>query len=505
MPRADVPDRWRARVAAGLRAARVAGVTLLAVGVSQAQEPDSWIETAPAANAAGQVPPGVVAPGTTVGEGFRPLIEITPGRARAFRAAVQRFAVETPASTASPAPVPLAAALDPEAFRATLERAIADSNVVLPLQREAFLGSQATVALADSRRYDCGDWTQSGADALVEGRIRTRDGQVFVDFQVWDPARCTRLVEKSYRGAPKDLERVARRIADRVVLALTGSRGVAETEIVFISTRTGSSEVTVMNADGSDPRSATRGSMLKASPSWLPRGNAILYTAFPASGMPELFVTSRGVVPPGLLAGLGLAGLPKYSGRYAPAGAAAVGKVEGELAIVTSVDGASEIYRSYRGAPKAKRLTRNPAIEVSPSWSPDGSEIAFVSDRSGGPQIYIMDREGRNTRRVTFQGSYSTSPAWSPDGRWIAYETRVEGRIDIWLVDPTGEVNVPVVVHARSDESPTWSPDGRKLAFSSNRRGRADIYVVDLDGQNLRRLTRNAGDNTQPSWGPFPR
>lgn len=425
-------------------------------------------------------------------EGARPLIEITPGRARAFRAAVQRFAVELP-STDAVAP-------DSEEFRLRLEQAIAFSNVVMPLQREAFLGSQVTKDLAGSRRYDCGDWTQSGTDALLEGRIRVRGSDVSVDFQIWDPARCMRLASKSYQGKLSDLDRLARRIADRVVLALTGTRGVAETEIVFISTRTGNTEVTVMNADGSAPRSATRGSILKASPSWMPRGDAIIYTAFPDRGMPGLFVTSRGAVPPGPLSDLSPKGLPLYSGLYSPADK----EGPGDLVVVSSVDGASEIFRTRVGAGKAKRLTRNPAIEVSPSWSPDGSKIAFVSDRSGAPQIYIMDRDGQHTQRVTFQGSYNTSPAWSPDGRWIAYETRIEGRIDIWLVDPTGEVNVPVVVHDRSDEGPTWSPDSRMLAFSSNRRGRADIYVVSLDGTNLRRLTRDAGENTQPSWGPFP-
>ena len=138
----------------------------------------------------------------------RPLVEITPGRARAFRAAVQRFAVEPrPAGVAAP---------DAEAFRARLEQSIAFSSIVMPLQREAFLASHRTESLAGSRRYDCGDWTQSGADALVEGRIRREAGLIYVDFQVWDPARCMRLVEKSYRGRPEDRARVARRIADRL-------------------------------------------------------------------------------------------------------------------------------------------------------------------------------------------------------------------------------------------------------------------------------------------------
>ena len=66
----------------------------------------------------------------------RPLIEITPGRARAFHAAVQRFAVEVSESAAGAAAAP-----DLDEFRADLERAIAYSNVVLPLQRNPTVSS----------------------------------------------------------------------------------------------------------------------------------------------------------------------------------------------------------------------------------------------------------------------------------------------------------------------------------------------------------------------------
>ena len=38
-----------------------------------------------------------------------------------------------------------------------------------------------------------------------------------------------------------------------------------------------------------------------------------------------------------------------------------------------------------------RRLTNNPAIDSTPTWSPTGTQIAFTSDRSGSPQIYVMD------------------------------------------------------------------------------------------------------------------
>ncbi len=418
-----------------------------------------------------------------------PAIVITPGEGRAFRAAVQSFVDE-----ALPADAKRAAEL-----RRFISEGMEFSGVLLPLADDAFLGAAESGAL-ESKRYDCADWTQSGADALVEGRIRRKGQLLSVDFQVWDTARCARIGRGTIERPPAELIRLGKLIADDVVEAFTGTAGVAGTEIAFISDRSGVREVWVMDADGDRQRQATRGRSIKQFPDWMPDGRAILYASFPErGGLPGLYLTSRGdEYRPGEILTRVLPGKPKYRGVFGPEGK--------HLALVTSVEGAAELYAVDRSGRHLRRLTRSSAIDISPSWSPDGSEVAFVSDRSGAPQIYVMSRDGRNLRRLTFNGTYNTAPAWSPDGRWIAYESRVGGaQFDIWLIDPTGAVNLPIVSHRRSDESPTWSPDSRKIAFTSNRRGQPDIYVIDAGGENLRRLTRGQGQNLQPAWGPFAR
>jgi TolB protein len=290
---------------------------------------------------------------------------------------------------------------------------------------------------------------------------------------------------------------LARRIADDIVAAFTGVRGVSATEIAFVSSRGGNQEIYVMSADGSNARAATANKSINTFPNWSPSGESILYTSYRFANRPLLFITTRGRGKPGrVLSRVGdRAGI--YRGVFAPTGP--------KLAVVMSAGEASEIFSVDLDGSDLERLTNNRAIDVSPSWSPDGSHIAFVSDRTGSPQVYVMNADGSDQRRLTFQGSYNSNPAWSPDGRWIAYETRLDGQFDIWLIDPTGATNVPLVSNPRNDEGPTWAPNGRKLAFSSTRRGRADIYVIDLSGDNLLRLTENAGDNTNPAWGPFPR
>src|SRR5438045_3202189 len=51
------------------------------------------------------------------------------------------------------------------------------------------------------------------------------------------------------------------------------------------------------------------------------------------------------------------------------------------------------------------RLTRSPAAESTPTWSPDGQQIAFLkfpNAEGGHPQnIFVMDADGSGERQLT--------------------------------------------------------------------------------------------------------
>ncbi|MCR9097646.1 MAG: hypothetical protein NXI30_25795 [bacterium] len=415
-------------------------------------------------------------------QGPLPTLEITPGGGKSFRAAVLRFREVGP-------PVGEERI---ESLRDEIERALSFSSEVLPLARAAYLGPD--LSPAEEERVDCDAWKQSGADALVVGEVQREAAQLRADLRIIDVAGCVDLKTGKVLADRNALAPAGRTIADEVVEAVTGIRGVSATEIAFISDRTGDREVYVMSADGRDQRPATGSRTLKMFPEWTPDGRALLFTNYDGAAPGFTIISRSQEIEAGPILRSLLRGLPKYRGRFDPSGE--------ELAMVSSVDGAAEIFRVQRKGSEPRRLTNHPAIDISPSWSPDGRQLVFCSDRSGAPQLYIMDRDGGNLRRLTYTGAYNASPVWSPDGKWIAYETRVRGQFDIWLIDPSGQVNFPIVQHARSDEAPSWSPDGRKLAFSSSRRGRFDIYVMDWNGENLQRMTMRAGKNIQPDWGP---
>ena len=421
----------------------------------------------------------------------RPAVVITPGAAQSYQVALRRFADLSD---------PLEGKADAERagrLRDMLAEALEFSSVFRLIDPKAFLASAESPAGDGADRVVCFDWTQIGADALVDGEFRVERGTLEVEVRVWDPARCKRLERKTYRAPLASERRLSERIADQVVALFTGTRGVSSTEIAFVSDRSGNPEVYVMGARGRDARPATRNRSINKFPDWSPDGGSILYTSYKHERRPSLFVVTRDNRRAGRILGDLDSGAAQYRGVYAPSGR--------RVAVVMSVSGAPDLFSVRPNGRGLRRLTKHRAIDVSPTWSPNGKQIAFVSDRSGSPQIYVMDADGDDLRRLTYDGSYNTAPAWSPDGRWIAYETRLEGQFDIWLIDPAGTTSFPLISHPRNDEQPSWAPSGKKLVFSSTRRGNPDLYVVDVNGENLRRITHGEGRNTAPSWGPFPR
>jgi Tol biopolymer transport system component len=60
-------------------------------------------------------------------------------------------------------------------------------------------------------------------------------------------------------------------------------------------------------------------------------------------------------------------------------------------------------------------LTNNPAADVNPDWSPDGTKIVFSSDRDGGDSdIYTMDADGSDITQVTNTRVDAYEPDWQP-------------------------------------------------------------------------------------------
>jgi TolB protein len=129
------------------------------------------------------------------------------------------------------------------------------------------------------------------------------------------------------------------------------------TRIVFASNRTGTSQIFVMNVDGSHVVALTH---LKTSANWpfySPGTGRIVFVGYPTKGRPQLFLMNG--------------------------------------------DGS-----------RIRRLTYDRFRDYQPSFSPDGSKIVFVSGRTGSAQIFVVNADGTHARRVTHDSSDDLLPSW---------------------------------------------------------------------------------------------
>jgi Tol biopolymer transport system component len=166
-----------------------------------------------------------------------------------------------------------------------------------------------------------------------------------------------------------------------------------------------------------------------------------------------------------------------------------------------------EIFVMNADGSGQRNLSRHPAHDFYPAWSPDGRKIAFLSRRDGRLEIYVVNADGTGLRRLTNSPRGEYGPTWSPDGRKIAFLRllRQRGELYVMNADGSGERRLVPRNGTRpiwSFSGAAWSPDGRMLAFSTKRNGSFDVYVINADGTGERNLTHNPANDYFHTWLP---
>ena len=89
-------------------------------------------------------------------------------------------------------------------------------------------------------------------------------------------------------------------------------------------------------------------------------------------------------------------------------------------------------------------LTRHPARDHLPAWSPDGERIVFSSRRDGNDEVYVMRADGSGIRNLTNHPSVDVMAKWSPDGTRIVFVSNRDGGFRLHVMTAEGTDVRPV-------------------------------------------------------------
>ena len=351
------------------------------------------------------------------------------------------------------------------------------------------------VSLSTGRdMVDFDGWKGTGADYLVAGSFSVFSGIPQAEIRIYDISLRELVFLKSYDLDKEKIRRGAHKISDDVVLNVTGERGIANTRIAFIAKGRGNStEVYYSDYDGYNLVQVTRDSSVAKMPNWNIDGSKISYTIMKndfdlwmtdlTNGKSEVLQSGQGVDQ-----------------------AAEWCESNGFLAWSSGFSGDQEIYSLAPGAARPMRLTYSGAMDIEPSWSPNGAEIAFTSTRAGNPHIFIMGSDGLNLRRLTFE-SRNTTPDWRPmpHGDKILMTSEIRGVFQIAIIDITGDNFIQLTTESENRHA-CWSPDGLHVVFASDRRGgrgNFEIFTMDWDGGSQRPLRDRYIPAKEPDWSPY--
>ena len=126
--------------------------------------------------------------------------------------------------------------------------------------------------------------------------------------------------------------------------------------------------------------------------------------------------------------------------------------------------------------------------EISPAWSPDGTEIVFVSNRGhiyGTGGFWRMKATpGAEAHEIHYEETtWKARPDFSPDGKRIVYASYLgQPWHQLWVMPSQGGDAFPLSYGDFDNVAPRWSPDGKRIAFVSNRGGNTSLWTQQIPG-----------------------
>ncbi|HEY2393176.1 MAG TPA: hypothetical protein VGK22_18515 [Candidatus Angelobacter sp.] len=253
--------------------------------------------------------------------------------------------------------------------------------------------------------------------------------------------------------------------------------------------------ITLMNADGSNTRTAAAFSLPVGKVVWSPDGQRLRFalhqTSAHTTSLWEIGVTETGNPSQARPLGLGASCCNDWAWTS-----------EGKNFVYTEIDAAGKSHLKIQTSGPASHVYELP-LNIGTLWTavPGSADSLFLMISSA----YRGELLKFDTRQKTLQsylpGVSAAFVAYSPDAHWITYintqdntlwRSRVDGSEPLQLIRPPMEVEVS-----------SWSPDGKNIAVMARAPGKLwRIYLIDREGGPLRQAAEGNDSQGGPSWSP---
>jgi TolB protein len=314
-----------------------------------------------------------------------------------------------------------------------------------------------------------------------------------------------------------------------------GPNGELSEHIVFLSARGGTSQIYVMNADGSAKTVISADPTANYDRLEVSRSTGrVLFTKFGGAAASGVYWMNRD--------GSGLSG-PLPDGieyRWSTNASRLV------FTSNTDTDPVRHVFVVNADGSGLLQLTTGAESDQSPAWSPDGNSVAFQRNVTGSPEpeLYVVSAGGGEPTPLT----PGALPSWAPDGSRIGFLRGSDTERGVWAVHADGTASQQLssavctasppawsansiyllciapsglalpwsVYRVKADASESvnltpqgvgidlysWSQAGTSILFDATVAGRSDVYLMNADGTGTLNLTTDPQGAWQPFWIP---